>query len=112
MSLRGPTAVVAVAIQSMIIKTYYVYILANKRNGALYAGVTDNLQRRIYEHKNNLLKGFTQRYGIHNLVYYEETNDVNVAIEREKQIKSWSRNKKLALIEKNNPAWNDLAERF
>ncbi len=78
----------------------------------MYAGVTDNLQRRIYEHKNNLVKGFTQKYNIHNLVYYEQTNDINVAIEREKQIKSWSRNKKLVLIEKDNPAWYDLAEGF
>jgi len=101
-----------VAIQSMTSKTYYVYILASKRNGTLYAGVTDNLQRRIYEHKNNLVKGFTQKYNIHNLVYYEQTNDINVAIEREKQIKSWSRNKKLVLIEKDNPAWYDLAEGF
>jgi len=96
----------------MTSKTYYVYILASKRNGTLYAGVTDNLQRRIYEHKNNLVKGFTQKYNIHNLVYYEQTNDINVAIEREKQIKSWSRNKKLVLIEKDNPAWYDLAEGF
>ena len=96
----------------MTSKTYYVYILTSKRNGTLYVGVTNDLKRRIYEHKNNLIKGFTQKYNIHNLVYYEETNDVNIAIEREKQIKSWSRKKKLALIEKDNPAWNDLAERF
>ena len=101
-----------VAIQSMPSKTYYVYILAIKRNGTLYVGVTNNLQRRIYEHKNNLAKGFTQKYNIHNLVYYEETNDVNIAIEREKQIKSWSRKKKLALIEKENPVWRDIAEVF
>src|SRR3989338_5804229 len=93
-------------------KTYYVYILANKRNGTLYAGVTNNFKRRVYEHKNNLIKGFTEKYNIHNLVYYEETNDVNIAIEREKQIKFWSRKKKLALIEKENPTWNDLVERF
>ena len=70
----------------MVSKTYYVYILSSKRNGTLYVGVTNNLQRRIYEHKNNLAKGFTQKYNIHNLVYYEETNDINVAIGREKQI--------------------------
>ncbi|OGZ78578.1 MAG: hypothetical protein A2528_01915 [Candidatus Staskawiczbacteria bacterium RIFOXYD2_FULL_37_9] len=96
----------------MTIKIYYVYILASKQNGTLYVGVTDNLQRRIYEHKNNSVKGFTQKYNIHNLVYYEETNDINIAIEREKQIKSWSRNKKLVLIEKDNPTWNDLDEKF
>ena len=96
----------------MTSKIYYVYILASKQNGTLYVGVTDNLQRRIYEHKNNSVKGFTQKYNIHNLVYYEETNDINIAIEREKQIKSWSRNKKLVLIEKDNPTWNDLDEKF
>jgi len=101
-----------VAIQSMTSKTYYVYILASKRNGTLYVGVTDNLQRRIYEHKNNLVKGFTQKYNIHNLVYYEETDDVKVAIEREKQIKSWSRKKKILLIEKENSEWQDLSEKF
>ena len=100
------------AIQSMTSKTYYVYILASKRNGTLYVGVTDNLQRRIYEHKNNLVKGFTQKYNIHNLVYYEETDDVKVAIEREKQIKSWSRKKKILLIEKENSEWQDLSEKF
>jgi putative endonuclease len=91
---------------------YYVYILASKRNGTLYVGMTNNLQRRIYEHKNNLIKGFTEKYNIHNLVYYEETNDVKVAIEREKQIKSWSRKKKLLLIDRNNSEWNDLSEKF
>ena len=96
----------------MTIKIYYVYILASKQNGTLYVGVTDNLQRRIYEHKNNSVKGFTQKYNIHNLVYYEETNDINIAIEREKQIKSWSRKKKISLIGKENPTWNDLAEKF
>jgi len=111
MSLRAPPQR-GVAIQSMPSKTYYVYILAIKRNETLYVGVTNNLQRRIYEHKNNLAKGFTQKYNIHNLVYYEETNDVNIAIEREKQIKSWSRKKKLALIEKENPVWRDIAEVF
>lgn len=111
MSLRAPPQR-GVAIQSMTSKIYYVYIIASKRNGTLYVGITNDLKRRIYEHKNNLIKGFTQKYNIHNLVYYEETNDVNIAIEREKQIKSWSRKKKLALIEKDNPIWNDLAEKF
>ena len=86
--------------------------MASERNGTLYVGITNDLKRRIYEHKNNLIKGFTEKYNIHNLVYYEETNDVNIAIEREKQIKSWSRKKKLVLIEKDNPIWNDLTERF
>jgi len=87
----------------MSYKAYYVYILTGERNGTLYIGVTNDLKRRIYEHKNNLIEGFTKKYDIHNLVYYKETNDVNMAIKREKQIKSWSRNKKIALIEKNNP---------
>ena len=91
-------------------KTYYIYILASERNGTLYVCVTNDLQRRIFEHKNNLIKGFTQKYNIHNLVYYEETKNVNVAIEREKQIKSWSRKKKILLIEKENPMWRDLVD--
>ena len=87
---------------------YYVYILASKRNGTLYIGVTSNLIKRIYEHKNNLIEGFTKKYNIHNLVYYEITEDVNSAITREKQLKIWKRNWKIELIEKNNPGWKDL----
>ena len=87
---------------------YYVYILASKRNGTLYIGVTSNLIKRIYEHKNNLIEGFTKKYNIHNLVYYEITEDVNSAITREKQLKIWKRNWKIELIEKNNPKWKDL----
>jgi len=87
---------------------YYVYILASKRNGTLYIGVTSNLIKRIYEHKNNLIDGFTKKYNIHNLVYYEIIEDVNSAIAREKQLKIWKRNWKIELIEKNNPKWDDL----
>ncbi len=87
---------------------YYVYILASKRNGTLYIGITSNLFKRIYEHKNNLVEGFTKKYNIHNLVYYEITEDVNNAISREKQLKRWKRNWKIELIEKNNPKWKDL----
>jgi len=87
---------------------YYIYILASKRNGTLYIGVTSNLFKRIYEHKNNLIEGFTKKYNIHNLVYYEITEDVNSAIIREKQLKIWKRNWKIELIEKNNPGWKDL----
>jgi putative endonuclease len=90
--------------------TYYVYILASKRNGALYIGVTNNLIKRVYEHKNNLVKGFTSRYGIYKLVYYEQTSDIESALQREKQIKNWDRTWKLVLIEKNNSQWNDLYE--
>lgn len=87
---------------------YYVYILASCRNGTLYIGVTDNLKRRIYEHKNNLIDGFTKKYNVHNLVYFKETNDINIAIQREKQLKKWNRSWKIKLIEKDNPNWNDL----
>ncbi len=89
-------------------KTYYVYILASKRNGTLYIGVTDNLIKRIYQHKNNLVEGFTKKYHVHILVYYEQTNAVTAAITREKQLKNWNRKWKIALIEKENSAWKDL----
>jgi len=82
--------------------------LASKRNGTIYIGVTSNLIKRIYEHKNNLVEGFTKKYNIHNLVYYEITEDVNSVIAREKQLKRWKRNWKIELIEKNNPGWKDL----
>ena len=87
---------------------YYVYILASKRNGTLYIGVTSELIKRVYEHKNNLVEGFTQKYKVHNLVYYETTDDINSVITREKQLKKWKRTWKMELIEKNNPGWRDL----
>ncbi|MFA6338701.1 MAG: GIY-YIG nuclease family protein [Candidatus Paceibacterota bacterium] len=90
-------------------KNYYVYILASKKNGTLYIGVTNDLVRRIYEHKNGLIEGFTKKYNIKNLVYYEETNDINSALSREKSLKKWNREWKLKLIELNNPEWNDLS---
>lgn len=89
-------------------KTFYVYILASKRNGTLYIGVTDNLIRRVHEHKNKLVLGFTQKYKVHILVYFEQTSDVNEALKREKQLKKWRRRWKLELIEKENPGWEDL----
>ncbi len=89
---------------------YFVYILTSKRNGTLYIGVTNNLERRVYEHKNNIIKGFTSKYSVNQLVYYEETNDIHAAIQREKQLKKWNRKWKLALIERINPDWNDLAK--
>ena len=89
-------------------KTYYVYIMASKSR-VLYTGVTNNLERRVYEHKNKLIEGFTSKYNVDRLVHYEETNDVNVAIAREKQIKGWLRSKKIALIESANPQWKDLS---
>ena len=89
---------------------YYVYILTNDRDKLLYIGVTNNLQRRVYEHKNGLFEGFTKDYGIHKLVYYEMCHDVKDAIKREKQLKNWRREKKIALIERMNPSWKDLGE--
>lgn len=89
-------------------KQYYVYILASKKNGTLYIGVTSNLLRRVYEHKNNLIDGFTKKYHVHQLVYYEGTEAVDVAITREKQMKKWKRQWKIKLIEKFNPNWKDL----
>jgi putative endonuclease len=87
---------------------YYVYIMASKRNGTLYIGVTNNLTKRVYEHKHNLVEGFTKKYGVHKLVYYEQSEDVRSAIEREKILKTWQRQWKLRLIEEMNPEWNDL----
>ena len=87
---------------------YYVYILASRKNGTLYIGVTNDLLKRVYDHKNNLIEGFTKKYGVHDLVYYEQHNEVGKAIAREKQIKKWKRNWKIELIEKTNPNWKDL----
>ena len=89
---------------------YYVYILASKRNGTLYVGVTNDLERRIYEHKHDIVEGFTKRYGVHRLVYYEVYEDILSAIEREKQLKWWRRKWKIELIEKYNPQWKDLVD--
>ena len=89
-------------------KEYYVYILANYSR-TLYIGVTNNLVRRIYEHKNQLNDGFTKKYGIHQLVHYEIFQDVSAAILREKELKGWVRKKKIALIKQSNPEWKDLA---
>ena len=89
-------------------KTYYVYILANYRNGTLYVGVTNDLLRRVYEHREGLIEGFTKKYNVHQLVYFESTDDVRSAILREKQLKGGSRKKKLALIETGNKDWLDL----
>lgn len=88
---------------------YYVYILTNWNNKVMYVGVTNNLERRLYEHKNNLADGFTKKYNIHKLVYFEDTSDIKVAIEREKQIKGWTRAKKNVLVESDNPEWHDLS---
>lgn len=88
----------------------YVYILASRCNGTLYVGVTSDLVKRIYEHKNDIYDGFTQKYNVKNLVYYEVFESIEEAIKREKQIKGWLRKKKIALIEQNNQEWTDLYE--
>ena len=85
-----------------------VYILASKPNGTLYIGVTSDLIQRIWQHKSNMVKGFTKRYGVHRLVWYEVHESMESAIQREKAIKKWNRVWKIELIEKNNPTWGDL----
>jgi putative endonuclease len=89
-------------------KQSYVYILASKRNGTLYVGVTSDLVQRIWQHRNDLVDGFTKRYGVHRLVWYEACGDMAVAIAREKAIKEWKRTWKIGLIENANPEWRDL----
>ena len=91
---------------------YYVYMLTNKTNKVLYTGVTNNLKRRIYEHKNGLADGFTKKYNVHKLVYFDYTTDVHSAISREKQIKGWTRAKKDVLINEFNPNWQDLYDKI
>ena len=93
-------------------KQYYIYILASKKNGTLYVGVTNNLIRRVYEHKNNLIDGFTKKYSVHLLVYYEVCSDIYESIQREKKLKHWKREWKINLIEKANPEWNDLYDQL
>jgi putative endonuclease len=89
-------------------KTYYVYLLSNWNNKALYIGFTNDLQRRIHEHQQKLIPGFTEKYNVNKLVYYEETSDVMSAISREKELKKWRREKKNALVNSVNPEWKDL----
>lgn len=91
-------------------KTYYVYILASKRNGTLYIGITNDLTRRVFEHKAGLINGFMKKYSVNKLVYFESTNDVNAAILQEKRLKKWKRQWKIELIEKSNPDWKDLSK--
>jgi putative endonuclease len=85
-----------------------VYILASKRNGTLYIGVTSNVLQRVWQHKNDMVEGFTKRYNVHRLVYYEQYTDMMEAILREKQLKKWNRAWKIELIERENPEWRDL----
>ena len=91
-----------------IMYTYYVYIMASKRNGTLYIGITNDLIRRAYEYRNDLVEGFTKKYGVHKLVYYEQTNDIYSAIQREKRFRKWNRRWKIDLIGKVNLDWKDL----
>jgi putative endonuclease len=89
-------------------KQYYVYIMTNKNNTVLYTGITSDLKRRVYEHKENIVEGFTKKYNVHKLVFYEIYQEPTSAIDREKQIKAGSRAKKVALIDSVNPQWIDL----
>ena len=89
-------------------KTYYVYMMANKHNNVLYIGVTNNLVRRVYEHKKNLIEGFTKKYNCHKLVWFQQTNDVTAAITQEKRMKKWKREYKENVIREINPEWKDL----
>ena len=89
---------------------FFVYIMTNKKNGTLYIGVSNNLSARVWEHKQNISEGFTKKYSLYSLVYFEQYTDIRLAIEREKQMKKWRRKWKLQLIEKVNPDWKDLYE--
>ena len=91
---------------------YYIYILASSRNGTLYIGVTNDLIRRVWEHKNNLVEGFTKKYNVHTLVYYESVENSESAIKREKQLKKWKRYWKIKLIEEMNKEWKDLYDKI
>lgn len=93
-------------------RTYYVYLLTNWNNKVIYVGITNDLERRIYEHKEKFLKGFTEKYNVNKLVYYEQTPDINAALNREKEIKKWRREKKNRLVVNTNPLWRDLSEDF
>ena len=93
-------------------KTYYVYLVTNWNNKVLYIGVTNNLERRLYEHKNKLVKGFTEKYNVNKLVYFEQSSDIESAITREKEIKKWRREKKNDLVESVNKKWNHLSKQW
>jgi len=91
---------------------YYVYLLTNWNNHVMYVGMTNDLERRLYEHKNKLVKGFTEKYNLNKLVYFEKTQDVTAAIAREKEIKRWRREKKNQLVNQMNPTWKDLSSEW
>jgi len=90
--------------------SYFIYLLASGKKGTLYVGVTNNLVRRVFKHRTQVVEGFTQRYNVHHLVWFETTDSIEAAIGREKQLKNWKRAWKVALIEKSNPDWRDLYE--
>ena len=92
--------------------TYYVYLLPNWNNKVIYVGITNDLERRIYEHKEKFVKGFTEKYNVNKLVYYEQTPDINAALNREKEIKKWRREKKNRLMVNTHPLWRDLSDDF
>ena len=94
----------------MLTRSYYVYLLASRRKGTLYVGVTNDLSKRVWQHKQDLVEGFTKKHGVKTLVWYEQTESIESAIVREKQIKKWNRAWKIGLIEANNPDWKDLYE--
>ena len=94
----------------MLTRSYYVYLLASRRKGTLYVGVTNDLSKRVWQHKQELVEGFTKKYGVKSLVWFEQTKSIESAIVREKQIKKWNRDWKVELIEKTNPQWRDLYE--
>ena len=96
----------------MLTRSYYVYLLASRRKGTLYVGVTNDLAKRVWQHKQGLVEGFTKRYGVRTLVWYEQTESIEAAIVREKQIKNWNRDWKIELIEASNPEWKDLYEQI
>ena len=91
---------------------YYVYLLTNWNNKVMYVGITNNLERRIYEHKEKVVKGFTEKYNVNKLIFYEQTSDIAEALNREKEIKKWRREKKNRLVVNTNPLWRDLSEDF
>ena len=93
-------------------RQYYVFVLTNSNNNVLYVGMTNNLERRVFEHKSKLVEGFTEKYNLTKLVYYEMTGDVQSAISREKQMKNWHREWKINLINESNPGWKDLSGEF
>lgn len=96
----------------MLIREYFVYLLAHKPDGVLYVGVTNNLIRRVWEHKNGFVKGFTEKYQVKTLVWFEKHDEIEFAIKREKQLKKWKRQWKIDLIEAMNPQWEDLYEQL